>query len=520
MATVAEAAEVLRAARSRRALPVPPARIGGAVLGIAGSPVPPAAAQEGDRGPRGRPAARRSPAEPSRSRWPATTPCCWSGRPAPARRSSRARSRGCCRTSTTTRRCPPPSWPRSPAGRSWTSSAGPRSVPRTTRRRTRGWSAAAHGCRRARSASRTRASWCWTSCPSSAGTSSRRSAPLEDGAVSVVRVGRAETFPARFTLVAAMNPCPCGMLGAADRVCSCPPRVPERYLRRVSGPLRDRIDLWVAVDRVPPAVLVGPASPEPTVVVARRIAAARDRQRARTPGRSNGRLRGRELRAQCALDDNARPGRSGSRAEACWSRHRAAASRGAHDRGPRRSAVVRANHDEAARFRLRDRLALGRTGRCWDRPARPMGGAAVVGAGRPRDGRARRASPTRSHRSRRRGIAMTRTRRSASLGDPAGGHGVGPCLRAARPVRTGAPARSARRGSQRRGARLVCGLADSEGGPATLTPTRAGDRRRRARGGRRSRRRARPGCTCSRRVEAYPAPAPDRAAAARPVPAR
>jgi len=186
--------------------------------------------------------------------------------------------------------------------------------------------------------------------------------PLEDGAVSVVRVGRAETFPARFTLVAAMNPCPCGMLGAADRVCSCPPRVPERYLRRVSGPLRDRIDLWVAVDRVPPAVLVGPASPEPTVVVARRIAAARDRQRARTPGRSNGRLRGRELRAQCALDDIARAGRSGSRAEACRSRHRAAASRGAHDSGPRRSAVVRANLDEAARFRLRDRLALGRTG--------------------------------------------------------------------------------------------------------------------------------------------------------------
>ena len=76
--------------------------------------------------------------------------------------------------------------------------------------------------------------------------------PLEDGSISVVRVGRAETFPARFTFVAAMNPCPCGQSGAVDRACSCPPGVPERYLRRVSGPLRDRIDLWVTVNRVRP----------------------------------------------------------------------------------------------------------------------------------------------------------------------------------------------------------------------------------------------------------------------------
>jgi magnesium chelatase family protein len=126
--------------------------------------------------------------------------------------------------------------------------------------------------------------------------------PLEDGSVAVVRVGRAEVFPARFTFVAAMNPCPCGQLGAADRTCSCPPGVPERYLRRVSGPLRDRIDLWVQVDRVPPAALIGVDAPEGSASVAARIAAARLRQRTRSKHVPNGRVRGRALRAACGLD--------------------------------------------------------------------------------------------------------------------------------------------------------------------------------------------------------------------------
>ncbi len=126
--------------------------------------------------------------------------------------------------------------------------------------------------------------------------------PLEDGSVSVVRVGRAATFPARFTFVAAMNPCPCGQHGSSARSCTCPPGVPERYLRRVSGPLRDRIDLWVAVDRVPPAAMIATASPEPSAVVAARIAAARDRQRSRGAGCPNARIRGRLLRTTCRLD--------------------------------------------------------------------------------------------------------------------------------------------------------------------------------------------------------------------------
>ncbi len=125
--------------------------------------------------------------------------------------------------------------------------------------------------------------------------------PLEEGSVTVVRVGRTAVFPARFTFVAAMNPCPCGNDGSADRACSCPPGAPDRYRRRISGPLRDRIDLWVPVDRVPPAVLVGGPAPEPSSVVAARIAAARRWQQARSGGAPNGRIRGRELRRACRL---------------------------------------------------------------------------------------------------------------------------------------------------------------------------------------------------------------------------
>jgi magnesium chelatase family protein len=126
--------------------------------------------------------------------------------------------------------------------------------------------------------------------------------PLEDGRVAIARVGRAETFPAQVTLIAAMNPCPCGWHGSEHRRCTCDPGVADRYVRRISGPIRDRIDLWVAMDRVPPVQIVGAARPEASAEVAARIAAARTRQLARPPGRSNGQLSGRALRLVCALD--------------------------------------------------------------------------------------------------------------------------------------------------------------------------------------------------------------------------
>jgi magnesium chelatase family protein len=178
--------------------------------------------------------------------------------------------------------------------------------------------------------------------------------PLEEGSVSVVRVGRAAVFPARFTFVAAMNPCPCGNDGAADRACSCPTGLPERYRRRISGPLRDRIDLWVRVDRVPPSVLVAGRPPEPSTAVAARIAAARARQADRAPGRPNGRLRGRALRDACRLGPAEtaravvlaeREGLSGRGTERLLRVARTIADLAGSDR-------VRVDHlDEAARFR-------------------------------------------------------------------------------------------------------------------------------------------------------------------------
>jgi magnesium chelatase family protein len=129
--------------------------------------------------------------------------------------------------------------------------------------------------------------------------------PLEDGHVDIARAGRATRFPARFQLVAAMNPCPCGMAGDGVRPCLCPPGTPERYTGRISGPLRDRIDLWVTMPRVPPAAVVAARQPESSVVVAARIAAARRLQVSRS-GRLNGRLSGRALRSSCQLSGAAR----------------------------------------------------------------------------------------------------------------------------------------------------------------------------------------------------------------------
>jgi magnesium chelatase family protein len=113
------------------------------------------------------------------------------------------------------------------------------------------------------------------------------------------------TLPARFQLVAAMNPCPCGGAADGEAVCRCPSGVPERYSGRVSGPLRDRIDLQVWLGRVHAMELVGGTEPEPSAPVAARIAAARDRQMTRQRA-LNGRLSGRHLRTLCGLDDASR----------------------------------------------------------------------------------------------------------------------------------------------------------------------------------------------------------------------
>jgi magnesium chelatase family protein len=131
--------------------------------------------------------------------------------------------------------------------------------------------------------------------------------PLEEGRVTIARAGRVTTFPARFQLVAAMNPCPCGYAGSLpEGRCVCTLPMAERYDRRVSGPLRDRIDLWVTMPRVAASSLVNAPEPEGSAAVAERIWAAREVALARPPGMLNGRLRGRALRTACHLSGAAR----------------------------------------------------------------------------------------------------------------------------------------------------------------------------------------------------------------------
>ncbi len=105
--------------------------------------------------------------------------------------------------------------------------------------------------------------------------------PMETGRTTVARAAAHVTYPARFQLVAAMNPCRCGYLGDAGRECGRAPRCGEEYQTRISGPLLDRIDITVEVQPVPPAVLSRAAPGETSAVVAARVTAAREMQKAR-----------------------------------------------------------------------------------------------------------------------------------------------------------------------------------------------------------------------------------------------
>jgi magnesium chelatase family protein len=108
--------------------------------------------------------------------------------------------------------------------------------------------------------------------------------PLEDGYVSVVRAAHAVRFPARFALVAASNPCHCGYSGSLDRACTCSAADLERHKARLSGPLVDRIDLHVHVQRVPPEQLAAHLPGEKSALVRDRVTEARLRQRQRYAG--------------------------------------------------------------------------------------------------------------------------------------------------------------------------------------------------------------------------------------------
>ena len=123
---------------------------------------------------------------------------------------------------------------------------------RTTRSRTPRSSAAARSRGPAKSASRITACCFSTRCSSSAATCSKCCASRsKKGASTIARAARTAVFPARFMLVGAMNPCPCGFAGDPMRECRCTPQQIARYRDRLSGPLRDRLDLTVEVPALP-----------------------------------------------------------------------------------------------------------------------------------------------------------------------------------------------------------------------------------------------------------------------------
>ncbi len=130
--------------------------------------------------------------------------------------------------------------------------------------------------------------------------------PLEDGFVTVARAARTVKFPAGFTLVAAMNPCPCGFLGSKTRECSCTPPMIERYRGRVSGPLLDRIDLHVEVPAVPYSDISVEQTGENSPAIRRRVIEARERQAARGGPGCNARMTPALMRRHCVLDAKGR----------------------------------------------------------------------------------------------------------------------------------------------------------------------------------------------------------------------
>lgn len=133
--------------------------------------------------------------------------------------------------------------------------------------------------------------------------------PIEDGIVTIARARETLTFPAKFTLVAARNPCPCGFYGDGSRPCRCADSVVTRYQKRLSGPILDRIDIHVDLQRVEFDALTGAAIADSSAAVRARVTAARQRQWRRFAEHPavtcNAEMRAAEIRHYCALDEGA-----------------------------------------------------------------------------------------------------------------------------------------------------------------------------------------------------------------------
>lgn len=134
--------------------------------------------------------------------------------------------------------------------------------------------------------------------------------PLEDGYVTISRTKLSVTFPAQFTLVASTNPCPCGYYGDTIQQCTCSPRQREQYWAKLSGPLMDRIDLQVAVNRLKPEEITQQLTGEASISVLQRVQQASDRAITRfqeEPNlRCNAHMQSRHLQKWCKLDDASR----------------------------------------------------------------------------------------------------------------------------------------------------------------------------------------------------------------------
>jgi len=130
--------------------------------------------------------------------------------------------------------------------------------------------------------------------------------PLEDGVVSIARVQASIAYPARFMLIAAMNPCPCGYFGDAHHACTCSPTQIRKYQQRVSGPLLDRIDIHIEVPRLHPDDLLRTQPGEPSAAIRERVVRARQVQQKRFEGtgvRCNAQMTTRLLRQFCPLSE-------------------------------------------------------------------------------------------------------------------------------------------------------------------------------------------------------------------------
>lgn len=133
--------------------------------------------------------------------------------------------------------------------------------------------------------------------------------PLEDGIVTVSRAAGSISYPARFLMLCASNPCPCGYRGHPSKVCSCSPLSVDRYKKRLSGPLMDRIDIHLDVAPVTEAQLSDTVLSESSENIRKRIASARERQRNRlrqVHKAVNGEMTSADVRRTCVLDDGAR----------------------------------------------------------------------------------------------------------------------------------------------------------------------------------------------------------------------